>query len=151
MKAKLFTFLCSLILLCSLIFSGCQKTYSFSLAQSMDNIDKVEICAFDYLSGTTTPLVLLDRNDAKSLLTEVCTLKCKRHFGDHTMDYGEIVIYVSYIDKTAEIIGLWNVAQVTKDGEWFIGIEYFDAKQLCSLIVKYVDVKMLPDLSQYFE
>ncbi|MBR2906272.1 MAG: hypothetical protein IKC08_10270 [Lentisphaeria bacterium] len=46
-------------------------------------------------------------------------------------------------------IGLWNVARVNKDGQWSIGSEYFDAGQMCSLILAYADKALLPDLSEY--
>ena len=39
---------------------------------------------------------LLDEEDGKALLNEVDAMKCKRHFGDHTHDFGEIVIYITY-------------------------------------------------------
>ena len=61
------------------------------------------------------------------------------------------VVYITYTDGTGEVIGLRNVAQVDEDGQWHIGIEYFDAAEICALIMKYVDVNSLPDLSKYFD
>ena len=154
--------LCMLILMIVsvlLSMSGCfveqflNRTFDYSFAQSLDNIEKVEIRAYEYdpHDDQTTPIVTLDEEDGKALLNEVDAMKCKRHFGDHTHDFGEIVIYITYKDQTAEVIGLWNVAQVDKDGEWWLGVEYFDAAQLCTLIMKYVDGDLLPDLSKYFD
>ena len=145
---NLFGMLCFALLII-LITAGCQRIYEYSFAQSKDNVEKVEICAYDYDTQTTTPLVVLNEGDTNELLQEIDAMECKRHFGDHTQDYGEIVVYISYKNQTAEVIGLCNVAQVDKNGKWHIGIEYFDASQLCSLIMKYVNADLLPDLSKY--
>lgn len=55
------------------------------------------------------------------------------------MDYGEVVVYITYSDQAAEVIGLWNVAQVNANGKWHIGTEYSGADAIYSLIQKYVD------------
>lgn len=153
MKCKKMIALLLLITSVLMLATGCNRTYDYSFAQSLDNVEKVEIRAYEYdpYDDKTTPIVTLDEEDGKALLNEVDAMKCKRHFGDHTSTYGEIVVYITYKDQTAEVIGLRNVAQVDKDEEWHIGIEYFDAAQLCTLIMKYVDEDLLPDLSKYFD
>ena len=159
MKCKKMIALLLLITSIMLSMSGCfveqflNRTFEYSFAQNLDNVEKVEIRAYEYdpYDAQTTPIVTLDEEDGKALLMEIDAMKCKRHFGDHTSTYGEIVVYITYKDQTAEVIGLRNVAQVDKDGEWRIGIEYFDAAQLCTLIMKYVDADLLPDLSKYFD
>ena len=153
MKCKKMIVLLLLITSVLMLTAGCNRTYDYSFAQNLDNVEKVEIRAYEYdpYDDKTTPIVTLDEEDGKALLNEVDAMKCKRHFGDHTSTYGEIVVYITYKDQTAEVIGLRNVAQVDKDEEWHIGIEYFDAAQLCTLIMKYVDEDLLPDLSKYFD
>lgn len=148
-RTRLFALLMTLLVINSV--TGCQRTYDYSFAQSIENIEKVEICEYDYYSHSTTLIAVLDTEDAESLLSEIDALACKRHFGDHTSTYGEVVVYITYTDGTGEVIGLRNVAQVDEDGQWHIGIEYFDAAEICALIMKYVDVNSLPDLSKYFD
>lgn len=148
-KMRAFAFFISVLVIINV--TGCQRTYNYSFAQSIENVQKVEICEYDYYSHSTTLIAVLDTEDADSLLSEIDALTCKRHFGDHTSTYGEVVVYITYTDGTAEVIGLRNVAQVDKGGEWHIGIEYFDATQMCALIMKYVDEALLPDLSKYFD
>ena len=131
--------------------TGCQRIYDFSFEQSVDHIEKVEICRYDDNSQSTTTIAVLSKTDADSLLTEIDAMECRRYFGDGTMDYGEVVIYITYADQTAEVIGLHNVAKVDKDGDWHIGVEYFNAQQICALIMKYVDAELLPDLSKYYD
>ena len=147
---KILRILCAFVLLLT-IATGCQRTYDFALAQSKDNAEKVEICRYDDNSQSTTTIAVLNKADADSLLAEIDAMECSRYFGDGTMDYGEVVIYVTYADQTAEVIGLHNVAKVDKDGDWHIGVEYFNAQQLCDVITKYVDAELLPDLSKYYD
>ena len=159
MKCKKMIALLLLITSVLMLATGCvveqflNRTFDFSFAQSLDSVEKVEIRAYEYdpYDDKTTPIVTLGEEDGKALLMEIDAMECKRHFGDHTSTYGEIVVYITYKDQTAEVIGLRNVAQVDKDEEWHIGIEYFDAAQLCTLIMKYVDGDLLPDLSKYFD
>jgi hypothetical protein len=153
MKCKKMIALLLLITSVLMLTAGCNRTYDYSFAQNLDNVEKVEIRAYEYdpYDDKTTPIVTLGEEDGKALLMEIDAMECMRHFGDHTSTYGEIVVYITYKDQTAEVIGLRNVAQVDKDEEWHIGIEYFDAAQLCTLIMKYVDEDLLPDLSKYFD
>lgn len=137
------------VIILAFLISGCsRRTYAYSLAQSVDNIAQVEICEYDWHTHTTTPLCVLDKETAISLLTEICGLKCKRHWGDHTTDYGDVVIYISYIDGTAEVIGQCNIAHVNKDGKWRQGLEYFGEEKFFALLMKYVDADVLPELSR---
>ena len=159
MKCKKMIALLLLITSVLMLATGCvveqflNRTFDYSFAQNLDNVEKVEIRAYEYdpHDDKTTPIVTLGEEDGKALLMEIDAMECKRHFGHHSHDFGEIVIYITYKDQTAEVIGLLNVAQVDKDEEWHIGIEYFDAAQLCTLIMKYVDEDLLPDLSKYFD
>lgn len=130
-RIPLFAFLITLVIIS---VTGCQRTYDYSFAQSIENVEKVEICEYDYYSHSTALIAVLDAEDADSLLSEIDAIECKRHFGDHTSTYGEVVVYITYADGTAEVIGLRNVAQVDKDGEWHIGVEYFDATKICALL-----------------
>ncbi len=122
--------------------------YSFS--QPLDQVEKVEICKYDYYTSTTTPLLVLDESRANALLTDIDALLCKRHFGDHIMDYGKVVVYITYSNGEAEVIGIWNVATVDTNGKWRIGGEYFDEKELCSLLLQYAP-ELQPELQKYLE
>lgn len=137
--------------------SGCvverfiNRTFDYSFSQSLDNVKKVEICEYNHDSRSTTTIAVLDKADADEMLLEISAMKCKRHFGDHTTNYGKVVVYITYEDQTAEVIGLFNVADVDVNGKWHRDGSYFDCAQMCTLIMKYVDEDLLPDLSLYFE
>ena len=98
MKCKKMIALLLLITSVLMLTAGCNRTYDYSFAQSLDNVEKVEIRAYEYdpYDGQTTPIVTLGEEDGKALLMEIDAMKCKRHFGDHTHDFGEIVIYITY-------------------------------------------------------
>ncbi len=133
-----------------LLAAGCQRTYDYSFSQPLDQVEKVEILAYDDKADVATPLVVLDENQANALLTDIDALLCKRHFGDSTMAYGEAVIYITYANGEAEVIGIYNVAKVDTSGEWCIGIEYFNKKELCTLLLQYVP-ELQPELQKYLE
>ncbi len=150
MKCKKFLSALLLIVFVLLLMAGCQRTYDYSFSQPLDQVEKVEICAFDDRTKTATPLVILDESQANALLADIDALPCKRHFGDHTMDYGEAVVYITYANGEAEVIGIWHVAKVDASGEWNIGIEYFGGEELPALLLQYAP-ELLPDLQIYLE
>lgn len=80
--------------------AGCGWTkYAYPSAQSLDDVEKVEICQYDYdaLSPKMASLMVLDENVADALLTEITQLDSYQSFGEPSFAYGEVVIY--YICK----------------------------------------------------
>ena len=140
------------VLLIAVAFTGCNFIdYTYSLDQSMDNIQKVELCSYDYESNSTSLIIELDMETGKALLTEITALTCRKYFGDHTSDYGPVVLYITYTNGEAEVIGMCNSASVDLTGEWWISIYYFDDIQWCNTVLKYVDPEMVPQLVEYME
>lgn len=154
MKCKKLLSALLMIVFVPLLTTGClsiyQRTYDYSFAQPLDQVEKVEICKYNYYTSTTTPLLVLDESQANALLTDIDALPCKKHFGDSPMDYGEAVVYITYSNGEAEVIGIWNVAKVDISGNWHIGVEYFDRKELCPLLLQYVP-ELLPELQKYLD
>ena len=127
--------------------AGCEMAgSSYSFSQSIENVKKVEICSYDYAQKTVTPIKELTTEEAEGILEDIAALECYKHFGDSTRDYGEVVIYITYENDEAEVIGIWNVAQVDLEGEWHIGIEYFDRTAFCEMLGKYIDMDLLPEI-----
>lgn len=154
MKCKKFLSALLMIVFVPLLTAGClsiyQRTYEYSFSQPLDQVEKVEILAYDDKADVATPLVVLDENQANSLLTDIDALLCKRHFGDSTMAYGEAVIYITYANGEAEVIGIYNVAKVDTIGNWHIGVEFFDRKEICTLLLQYAP-ELQPELQKYLE
>lgn len=145
--------LVSLLILCLLLIvvRCCGQTHTYKFAQSLDAVERVEICRYDYEQKTVKSLKVLNQDEAISLLADVEALTCHKHFGDHTMDYGEIVVYITYTNSEAEVLGIWNTAQIDSDGNWHIGIEYFDDVSFAEMILKYIDAEFVPELNQYLK
>ncbi len=139
MKKMCVVYLLFLILIC---MSGCRWlfTYSYSIDQSPDQVEKIEICKYDYKTEKLTSIKTLDEQEKETILTEIPLLTCRRHFpGNHRTDYGEIVIFITYKDNTAEVLGVWNVAKVDGDGDWNIGMEYFEEEDFLKMLLKYLE------------
>lgn len=134
------------------VCTGCkQKVYKYSFYQSIDNVEKVEICGYDYYTHTVTSLKVLGSDDAKALLDDITALECYKHFGDHVISYGVVVVYITYLNGEAEVIGFDNTASIDHNGEWWISSYNFNDADFCSMILKYINKDQLPDLSPFMK
>lgn len=132
--------------------TGCSFIeYSYSYAQSPDNVAKVEIGRYDYWTKAIEVISILDTDAAHSLLADLASLGCYRPFGDSSTDYGEIVVYIWYTSGEAEVIGMGNTAIIDLDGRWMMTGYYFDDTQWCEVVMKYVDPQLVPELQRYLE
>lgn len=136
----------------SILASGCNFVkYSYAYEQSLDNATKVEICRYDYDTKSTEVIDVLDLDVAFALLSDIASLDCYKPFGDHSRDYGEIVVYITYANGEAEVIGMVNSATVDLNGKWHIKAYYYDYAQWCAVIVKYIDPQLVPEIEPYLE
>ena len=127
-----------LLLLLLVTLCGCRLIrYTYSFAQDFENVDSIQICKYSYDEKSVTPLKQLSKEEQKQIFSDISALPNYHHFGDHTEDYGNYVVFITYTDGTAEVIGESNVAIVTKSGEWRIGIDYFDFEEFQKMIAKY--------------
>lgn len=130
--------------------SGCRLIkYSYSFTQDIADVISVEICHYDYYNDSTTPIIELEKDMAMSLLEDISELDSYKHFGDHTQDYGRVIVYITYKNGEAEVIGWANRARVDANGEWWIGPYWFDNAEWSALILKYVDEELVPELTKY--
>lgn len=140
------------VLLIAVAFAGCNFIdYTYSLDQSMDNIQKVEIRLYDYESDSTSFVMELDLQTAKDLLTGVTALTCHKPFGDHSFNYGPVVLYITYANGEAEALGRLNSASIDSNGKWWIKTYYFNGIEWCSTVLKYVDSELVPELVEDLE
>lgn len=144
---------CCVLAAAMIVFiSGCNFIkYSYTYEQSLDNATKVEICRYDYDTKSVKVIDELDLDVASALLSDIASLDCYRPFGDHARSYGEIVIYITYANGEAEVIGMVNSATVDLNGEWHMKAYYYDYAQWCAVIIKYVDRQLVPELEPYLE
>lgn len=154
MNNKNIALLIVILLVVFAAFCGCQKkTYVYPLEQDLDNVEKVELCRYTY--HTSDPLIssiaVLDNSEADSLLQNLGTLECYRHFGDHTQDFGEIVVKITYTDGQAEVIGSWNTGRVDTEGKLWLTGYYFDEEAWKALLLKNISPDILADTGGYFD
>ena len=136
----------AMCLLClSLILSlcGCRLIeYDYSLKQDPVNITKVEFHRYqhDEMHPKTFPIMELELDTGLKMLEEIAALPAYKHFGDSTLNYGNIIIYVTYSNNTGEIIGHFNTATIDATGKWMRTGYYFKKEQWDSIVGKYIDL-----------
>lgn len=121
-------------------------TYPF--LQEQENVKKVEVCTFDEKTKARTPFWELSSDDAHSLVAELALMDCHgKPAMPPILEYGDVVICITYTDGTGEMIGLDNTARIHADGEISRNTHWFDHRLLRSLILKYVDRSMLESVN----
>lgn len=154
-RIKIWAMVCVLSTLA--LLSGCeQKVYQYPFEQVFSNVVKVEVCRYYYATNPENDYVTLvtelDSEKAEALLKDISELPCYKHFGDFPMgSYGEIILYISYANEEAEVVGMVNSASVRIDGEWWVKAYYFDSKHWSAVLTEYVDVDLVPELKKYLE
>lgn len=144
--------ICFSVIAILITITGCDFiTYQYPFEQSVENVEKVELCRYDYETDTASPLVTLDEDTGDALLTDIGTLDCHKPFGDHATDYGEIVLFITYTNGEAEVVGWLNSATIDLEGEWWPKAYYFDSAEWCAVVLKYVDAELVPELGKYLE
>lgn len=145
------------VLMALILLPGCQrKSYQYSFDQAFSNVVKVEAFRYHYATNpaddTLTLVTELDLEEAEELLKDISALPSHKHYGDFPMgSYGEIIIYITYANDEAEVIGTVNCASVYLDGEWWIKGYYFDSQQWSTVLTKYVDIELVPELEKYLK
>ena len=130
---------------------GCSYEGPYPFRQDADKIEKVEICEYDYTTGTRTLIMQLSEDKAQEMIKELATMKCEKYGpGDHPRNYGLLMICITYTDTEIEMIGLSNIGFVDTKGREGLTNYFFDDKSLYDLIVKYVDPALLPDVSKEY-
>lgn len=154
MKNRIIFSLAVILLVVFATLCGCQKkTYAYTLEQDLDHVEKVELCRYIYHTSDPliSPIAVLDKSEADSLLQNLGTLECYRHFGDHTQDFGEIVVKITYTDGQAEVIGSWNTGHVDTEGKLWLTGYYFDEEAWKAFLQKNVSSDILADVDGYFD
>ena len=139
-----------LFVLMIIVLTGCKYEYEFE--QDLENVESVEIKRFDYETQSTTAITTLDDNSAICMLNDFSSTSCRKHFGDHSRDYGRIIVYINYKNGEAEILGDYLSGYVDSTGKIHEKIQYFGGSDFCNIVLKYVDEDLVPELvSEYPE
>ena len=137
-----FYFTCLLAIVFLTALTSCRESKkSYSFEQNIENMASVEICQYDLKTDAITPIVSLSETEYTELLSEISTLSIGRQFGDHLEGYGEIIVYITYQNQEAEIIGCVNTACVDVNGEHHKKNDHFYPDEWDSLLSKWKDRK----------
>ncbi len=103
---------------------------------------------YDENTNTTSLLKELEKEEYTSLLNSITELSCWEYFGDGMrFSVGKSIIYITYIDGSAEAIGYDNNVHINSSGEWEIDMYYFNDYEFYDLLSKYVDRDLLPSIT----
>ena len=143
-NACLFLFLTLLFLICGCVY----RDYTYEFDQPIENIEKVEIMTYDENTNTTSLLKELEKEEYTSLLHSITKLSCGKYFGDGMrFSVGKSIIYITYVNGSAEVIGYDNNVHINSSGEWEIDMYYFNDNEFYDLLSDYIDRDLLPSIT----
>lgn len=132
------------------------EPFSYTFRQERNNVEKVEICSYQHVynrreGGTRIPLVSLSNEEIDKLWSDIPTLECKEFFPlDPILDYGDILIAITYCNGEVELIGVTNIGWISPDGDLTTSTYCFGIEEICAIISQYADAKLLAHHSEYF-
>ena len=141
--------LLGIVLLCML--TGCySEPFTYEFRQVRDNVEKVEICAYDHYEDSKEVLTQLDETDVDALLVDIQSLPCYEGFNVDGPNYcGPVVIFITYTDGEEEMIGVYKIGWRTTDGKRHTSRMNFKLTDMRTLISKYVDKEILAELEPF--
>ena len=129
------------IIIVASLMTGCRL--SFSMEQSIEAVESVEICKYDYKSDSMYPIASLNEKEYTELLNEISEMKRNPLPFDMPPGYGILVVHITYKDQAEEIIGNLRRDYLV-DGEVIdFAVTNFRG-DFNSLLSKYVDVDQKP-------
>lgn len=143
-----------IVLIMVLPLTGCDyKTYKFFLDQEIVSVEKVEIWQYDRNIFKSNCVATLDKDTADILLKDISNLNIQRHFpGDHTTNFCDAFLYVTYKNGEAEAFCPDYMLRFTADGDSSPKDYYFvDALEWYSIVFKHTKNILPDDLKDYFE
>lgn len=150
------TRMCSILICIFWVFSslsGCDLTppVQYPFRQERENIQKVEICTYNDETRMRETLIELSESDVDSLLNDISALECYDHFSaPPILRYGDVIILITYQSGEAEMIGILRVSWFSAEGKEIRTGYFFNIKDICAVIAKYVDPQVLKEVSSFF-
>lgn len=122
-----------IIIILSLLSTGCQTNDKYEFAQTMDNMKKVEIINVE--NGEEKVLIELDSFD---IISDIQELSFKKYWNDPCQVINGLAVKIYYDDSSYEII-TWECNVFCKDEICDYGWEYFDMDAYTETIEAYLD------------
>ena len=149
---------CISLVVILLLLSGCDFTryhapFVYTFRQDQSQITKVEICQYTdgYPIGTIKPIVQLPESKIETFCTDIAALECRetKKF-DTPTGYGDLIFLVTYQNGEKEIFSFLWVGNISPDGTHTETLAYFDSLEMSKVFAKYVDPKVLFEVSEDF-
>ena len=134
--------------------AGCSQykgPYTF-WRQDKSNIEKIEICSYDWKTKTRTSLAELSDAEAEEIMSELSEIEFVEWFVPPPSDFGPHIICITYLDGEIEVIGSICTGYISPDGSeklTYYGIAE-ESGSFYDLIGKYVDLSLLDDTSDVY-
>jgi len=153
-KSKLI--LCLLVCIVLISAVGCKQYKGpYTLwRQDKSNIEKVEICSYDWKTKTRTSLAELSDTEAEEIMSELSEMEFFKWFAPPPSDFGEHIICITYSDGEIDVIGSVCTGYINRDGTeklTYYGISSEEPISFYDLIEKYVDPSLIDTNSEYTE
>ena len=117
MKSKFRIFPVIIIALACCLMTACFKTYYWKVAQSVENISKIEI--FDNYGREDQAFICeISPADYAEIVNDIQAMPAKKYMGDPTHPYGK-VIKIMFIDGTYDEISKYEPRHITDPDEGY--------------------------------
>ena len=143
---------CFLTILMMVLMSSCTlPAGNYETQQSADNIAKVEICRIenDIRDPKLTSIVTMDEETGKQLVADIAALMSHEYFLYAESSFGGVVVYITYQNGEAEVIGWCQTAKVGLNKEWFATSHCFDHDAFFLALFRYVEPEVAEEIREY--
>ena len=123
------------------VFSCGDREYVHEFRQPSENIEKVEICTFDYFDYESRQILkVLTEDETETILAEISSLVGKNISLPPPDSFGKYVIAITYLNGEMELIGGYYVGYVTLKGKLRTETYTLGYKNITNIISKYYDI-----------
>ena len=141
--------ICMSIFVVLISVSGCVWfTYHYEFGQEVDNIASIDICRYKYdeENPEMTVICTLDASQTEQFVADISALDSYKYFGDFSHTFDGILVYITYKNGEGEVLSAFTTANVDLSGKWNVRVDNFDKRDFHSIILKYVDSSLVPEL-----
>lgn len=136
MKSKLRFLPVIIIALACCLMTACNKVYYWEVAQSVENISKIEIYA-NYGLENQELLCEISSEDYEEIVDDIQAMPARKYFGEPFRSKAKVII-LTFADNNYDIIALYEPSHVTVSDGGRISWLYFDKNQFNQLIEKWI-------------
>ena len=134
------------IIMLSLCLSGCNTSSEYTFMKPASEIVSMDIICTDPYRDYSAyndiePAYKIASEQWSSFISDFTKITCKRYYADPCLSLSGMVIRITYMDGSYEVISPYTGLHVTSDGDWRYIMCYFDDAAFNSLISAYTEDK----------